>query len=338
MNIYYLLSDYISHRKAGEAYIACLRDLGHTLVETPETSDLVIVHDGPHRYADLLRDIPRRPGRKVVGYAVWETPQLPAQFIEGVRQVDTVLTCSDFSRRAFAPYVETLLLPHVVERPRVAGKDMAWALARLGMETARREDRDLFYFYTIMDTVNPRKNAPALFSAFAAAFPEKRDRVRLVVKQYRKSLNLDAFPFVINIPELLTDGQISALHAVCDAYVGTHHAEAWGLPLSEALSFGNPVVATGYSGNMEFMTERNSFPVPYTVVPVSGRMCQALPELFTAEMTWADIDMIALMRTLRHVRARPVSPEFRDNAAASMNAFFPAAICERLRDLLAVLV
>ena len=337
MKIHYVLSDYISHRKAGEAYIACLRTLGHDLVEDPAGSELVIVHTEPQHYAALLRDIPRSPGRKFVGYAVWETLQLPQRFIEGVKLVDAVWTCSEFSRRAFSPHAATRVLPHVVARPKVSREALDWAATRLGMTEKQRDARDTFHFYTIVDTVNPRKNIGTMLSAFAAAFPRRGDKVRLVVKQYRQPQDLGKFPFVIDVPEPLTDAQIAALHAVCDAYVSAHHAEAWGLPLSEALSFGNPVIATGYSGNMEFMTPENSFPVPYTLAPVGEAACRMLPEVFSPAMTWADIDLAALAQTLRAVRERPVSRDFRADAVSSMKAFSPAAVCDRLAALLATL-
>jgi Glycosyltransferase len=334
MKVYYHLSDYISHRRAGEAYMACLRKLGHELVRGPDESDLVIVHDEPLHYASILRDISRAPGRKFVGYAVWETPQLPQRFIDGVRLVDAVWTCSEFSRRAFSPHVAARLLPHVVERPKVSPRDMDWAVNRLGM-TEQRQDR--FYYYTIVDSANPRKNILAMLAAFASAFSGRDDTVRLVIKQYRVPQDFSGFPFVVDVPEKLTDGQIAALHAVCDAYVSTHHAEAWGLPLSEAMSFGNPVIATGYSGNMEFMTPENSFPVPYTIAPVGDPICRALPDLFSPGMTWADIDAVALAQTLRNVRMRPVSREFCAYAAFSMKAFSSDAVCDRLAALLASL-
>jgi hypothetical protein len=85
---------------------------------------------------------------------------------------------------------------------------------------------------------------------------------------------------------------------------------------------------------MEFMTPENSFPVAYSLVPVSERMCAALPELFTPDMTWADIDLPDFIRILRQVRSRGVTPEFRRRAADSLRAFSPSAIRERLRILL----
>lgn len=334
MNIHYHCSDYISHRRAGEAYAACLAAMGHTLVEDSRESDVLIMHEEPFRYAATMAAKPIRPGGKYVGYAVWETPQLPAAFAAGVAGLDALWTCSEFSCSAFAPYVRAFVLPHVVERLRPAARDVARMMERLGMTDPRREARGIFYFYTIVDTVNPRKDLKTLLTAFAMAFPGPQSRVKLVIKQYREPQDLSSISNVIDVPEMLDDEQLAALHAVCDCYVAAHHAEAWGLPLSEAMSIGNPVIATGYSGNMEFMTPENSFPVAYTITNVSERMCQSLPDLFTPDMTWADIDLPGLVHALRQVRTRPPGPAFRAATATSMQAFSPGAIQDRLRVLL----
>jgi hypothetical protein len=55
---------------------------------------------------------------------------------------------------------------------------------------------------------------------------------------------------------------------VCDCYVSLHRSEGFGLTLAEAMSLAKPVIATGYSGNMDFMTPTNSFPVKYGMIPL----------------------------------------------------------------------
>lgn len=334
MKVHYRCSEYISYKRAGDGYKKCLAALGHSLVPNPAESDLVILHGEPGAFDAWLRAMPPKPGRKTVGYAVWETPELPKAYAEAVRPLDAVWTCSEFSRAAFAPYARTFVLPHVVERGGMSPGDLLWARERLGAE--EKGPNPFYYFYTVMDTVNPRKNAETLLAAFMTAFPDG-EGARLVVKQYRQPRDLSTFPGVIDIPEFLSDGRMAALHAVCDACVSAHHAEAWGLPLSEALAFGNPVIATGYSGNMEFMNEANSFPVPYTITRVSGRICQALPGLFRPDMTWADIDANALVRAMRRVRRFPPDAEFRRRAAASVRRFSQEAVTETMRSLLAAL-
>ena len=56
--------------------------------------------------------------------------------------------------------------------------------------------------------------------------------------------------------------------ASCDCYVSLHRSEGFGLTMAEAMYFGRPVIATGYSGNLDFMTEENSYLVPHTLVEI----------------------------------------------------------------------
>ena len=58
----------------------------------------------------------------------------------------------------------------------------------------------------------------------------------------------------------------SSLIALCDCYVSLHRAEGFGLGPAEAMWLGKPVIATGYSGNLDFMTPTNSLLVDYRLV------------------------------------------------------------------------
>jgi glycosyltransferase involved in cell wall biosynthesis len=59
-----------------------------------------------------------------------------------------------------------------------------------------------------------------------------------------------------------------SLMQISDCYVSLHRSEGFGLTLSEAMMCGKPVIATGYSGNIDFMTEDNSFLVPYRLIEI----------------------------------------------------------------------
>ena len=54
----------------------------------------------------------------------------------------------------------------------------------------------------------------------------------------------------------LEPAEKNSLIASCDCYVSLHRSEGFGLTMAEAMYLGKPVIATGYSGNLDFMTQR----------------------------------------------------------------------------------
>ena len=59
---------------------------------------------------------------------------------------------------------------------------------------------------------------------------------------------------------------IRGLMSSCDAYVSLHRSEGIGLTIADAMGLGKPVIATGWSGNTDFMDVSNAFPVGYRLV------------------------------------------------------------------------
>lgn len=82
----------------------------------------------------------------------------------------------------------------------------------------------------------------------------------------------------------MTESQINALYELADIYVSAHHSEGWGLTLSDAMLFRKPVIGTGYSGNLEFMNDANSFLLDYEEDYIRGEDCGWL---FEPNMRWA---------------------------------------------------
>ena len=334
MNIFYQRSAYISHRKAAEAYMECLAALGHDLVEDAAGAEFAIFHDDASNFPLYAATLPLPPGTPRAGFCVWEADILPEAYIKGLAAVDRVWTPSDFSLAAIEPHFPgSRVLPHVVSRGRPGRAALSRIMERIGKK--KGADQGPHFFYTVIDSVNPRKNLPGLLEAFVRAFPGRGEEKgpRLVVKQYRKAVDLSAIPGVIGIDDDLDDEHMAALHAVCDTFVSAHHAEGWGMALSEAMSFGNPVLATGYSGNMQFMNDENSVPLPYTMVTVPQAMCDASP-LFTREMRWADVDIPAFAAAMRRAATNPPDAAKRRLIQESVRAFSPENTARRLEELL----
>jgi glycosyltransferase involved in cell wall biosynthesis len=99
----------------------------------------------------------------------------------------------------------------------------------------------------------------------------------------------------------LPAAQKAALLERADCFVSLHRSEGFGLGLAESMARGTPVIATGYSGNMDFMSSANGWLVDWRETEV-GPDCEVYP----AHGHWAEPDLdhaAALMRTVYEDRA-----------------------------------
>ena len=146
-------------------------------------------------------------------------------------------------------------------------------------------DRFVFLFTFDFLSTTARKNPIGLVEAFRLAFEPGSGPMLLL-----KSINAERCPQDLSAlkeaaaghPDIqlsdayVTQEHMQALTAACDCYVSLHRSEGFGLGLAEAMAYGKPTIATGYSGNLGFMDESNSYLVSYRPAPVPpGR--RALP-------------------------------------------------------------
>jgi glycosyltransferase involved in cell wall biosynthesis len=324
IRVWWHLSTYISHRRAGEAYRRCLRPAGFEPAGGPDEADMAVLHEDPIFWPQLFAKHPGLGRIPVAGYAVWEGETLPGVYREGLGLVREVWTASSFSAGALAQgHPRVAVLPHVVEAVRPEEADMRWAADKVGSGP---------YFFSIMDAMNPRKNMEALLRVFARVHAVCPD-VRLVIKQYRKAVALQNLSGVVSLEGDLAEGRLAALHRGALAYVAPHRGEAWGLGLSEAMSHGVPVLATGWSGNMEFMDVANSIPLRYALEPVGDRMAGLLPH-FSPDMHWARVDESHLEREMLRLVRRGPDPAMCARARAVAQRFSPARVAVILGGLL----
>ncbi|MEL7236408.1 MAG: glycosyltransferase, partial [Chloroflexota bacterium] len=145
------------------------------------------------------------------------------------------------------------------------------------------------------------------------AFVEPGSRTTLVIKTH----SLEQFPALFQemrdaakspnialINEQWPRQKMSALYHTTDAYVSLHRAEGFGLPGAEAMAAGKPVIATGWSGNMDYMTLENSFPVDYRLVR------------HEYNSWWAEPDVAHAAQLMRHIYNNHETAQSHGNAAA----------------------
>ena len=130
-----------------------------------------------------------------------------------------------------------------------------------------KKESYLFLFNFDFHSVLKRKNPDGLITAFKKAFDPKKDDAILVLK----SINAHRYPElaeelkrlaegcnVIWINEHLDGPRMRQLFATADCYVSLHRSEGLGLGMAQAMGCGKPVIATAYSGNLDFTTPENS--------------------------------------------------------------------------------
>jgi len=231
-------------------------------------------------------------GRYNIGCWHWELSRFPEAWRPAFDLVDEVWASSRFIQHALS---EKTRLPvtwiphpvHVEARGRYRRRD-------LGLP-----DRG-YVFLLAFDFTSyvARKNPGAVLKAFHQAFgPPGSDEAVLVVKLNGtavRSAEAQAFrsrpeladPRVHVIDEVLPDDRMHALIELSDCFVSLHRSEGFGRGLAESMTLGKPVIATAYSGNMDFTNAANACLVDYTLVPV-GPSEYPYPE----GQVWADPDI-----------------------------------------------
>jgi len=232
-------------------------------------SGTVIIHLNPPQFLLLLCLLGRKffQHKHIVVYWSWELEDIPTLWKFALRFVDAVEVPSSFTQVAIARNTNkpVTVRPHVVPEPN-------------GVKQAFAQDgklRCLFVFD--MPSLCSRKNPQAAIAAFVQAFTPEEAELTIKVSQPNANaadwerLQALAAPHahIRLITEWMSEASLERLFLEHDVYLSLHRSEGYGLTIREAMLYNLYVVATGWSGNMDFMQGERIFPAPYTLVPVN---------------------------------------------------------------------
>lgn len=228
--------------------------------------------------ADMLPEFARRAGERFfadrysIGLWFWEVTSFPSKWRSSFSLVDEVWAPTAHVAEALSPVasvpVTATRIP--VEVPTIVPRSRS----DLGVP-------DGFCFLFTFDylSVFERKNPIAVVEAFVHAF-EPDSGPNLVIKcmnadhdaanHGRLLAAVEGRTDISVVDDYMSPNDKNALIATCDCYVSLHRSEGFGLTMAEAMYLGKPVIATGYSGNLDFMTTENSLLVDYELVAIGA--------------------------------------------------------------------
>lgn len=270
------------------------RTWGHKITNTTPYN-INVMHINP--YEMPLAFI--RMGRELldkrynIAYWAWELEKFPEEWENAFNLVDEIWTPSDFVsdsiKQATNKPVHTV--PHCFNTPDTGD------YTRKNFNLP--EDKFLFLCMYDCNSSIERKNPLGAIKAYKQAFLEKGndisnfENVGLVIKvnnpqQHEISRikeELEGYPNIYIIPEIFDRTQVNGLIACVDVYVSLHRSEGFGLVMAEAMMLGVPTIATGWSGNMEFMNNEVACMVDHKLIEIEQDCGQ-----YKAGNRWAEPD------------------------------------------------
>ncbi len=249
---------------------------------------------------------------RTIGMTVWETDRVPETWLDSIRAVRELWIPSGFNAKAFAPATggRVFELPHPATAVEPGNRGSFPTI----------QDHE-FLVYSIFEW-QQRKSPVELLETYLRAFQNDEETVFLVktnpgarqaalgsVEAAR--LRTGSRARIELCCEMWQETTIRSLHQRGDCYLSLHQGEGWCYPLFDAACYGTPVVATAYSGPLEYLDPEAHYLVPWRPAPVLQRYTYYDPA-----MQWAEPDCDAAVEQLRAVYRDRVCARKRATEAA----------------------
>lgn len=253
-----------------------------------------------------------------IAYWAYELPRVPALWVRASAAFHEIWAPSQFvvdALRSSGVEAPVRLMPHPVA---LGAPPAPPERASFGIPS------DAFAVLTLADLHSSaaRKNLLGAIAIYMQAFPTP-GAARLIVKvredAAHPSFLARARQAAYGRPDIhvltgdLSSDDMHRLIASCSLVLSPHRAEGFGLPLAEALMAGVPVLATGWSGNVDFMADMRECTIDHSLVPVRD----AYRVYRARDQRWAEPSLEDAIAKLRILAA---SPDMRIRLAAKGKA------------------
>lgn len=219
----------------------------------------------------------------------WELSIFPQQWVPHLDRFRTILGISWFVASSIGRATGRPI-PIVGQG---AERDIGYLLPRRYFGI--RESAYVFLIFFDTSSYAQRKNSTAGLEAlkrlraqlpyddFSLVFKIKGDHEDAEALRYQDYVRQIGGTMISNV---LNETEVTSLLFGSDCLISLHRSEGFGRGPAEMMFMGRNVIATGYSGNMDYMSQKNSCVVEFSMVDVKENEYP-----FGEGQTWADADI-----------------------------------------------
>lgn len=261
--------------------------------------------------ADSLMSVVQKYGHDIlrnhynIALFFWETNVVPSSRLRFLSYFDEIWVASEYIQKTLSSSKSLRATVRKIPHPFMENTIVSDARkSSFGLA-----DKFTFLFCFDMNSSIKRKNPEAIIEAFRRAFGD-RDDVQLVIKSHNAKYHPESFqnalkgiqrdPRIHWIDECMEGEKRFALMKASDCYISLHRSEGLGMTMAESMMLGKPVIATRYSGNLDFMTPDNSFLCDSTLIPIGKGNHH-----YSGFGEWADVNVDDAAHWMRYVVNNP---------------------------------
>ena len=248
----------------------------------------------------------RWSGRYRIGYWAYELPAIPDDWVRAAELFDEIWAPSRF----------------VLEAIRSAGvrTPLRWMPHPVGLRRFDKHrsltgspDNSVTTILVMGDLLSSgvRKNLLGAVEIYRRAFPDPTTSARLIIKcqshegarsfMVELEKRIGVRPDIECVSSRMTRNEVVSLIGSSDILLSPHRSEGFGLSLAEAFMMGVAPLATGWSGNLEFMSGLDELLIDFSMVRVEDQT-GVYP---SGELLWAEPDVIDAATKLRRLATSP---------------------------------
>ncbi len=249
--------------------------VGQSEIDVPG-GGIRIFHVNGDEVEPVIRAFEARGGNFADGYNIivpaWELPAYPLVWADQLRKFNEIWAISGFVKDSLAAAgLHSVLIGQAVEVP------LGHFLPRKYFGIKESAFTILHFFD--LSSYASRKNPGAVLDMYEAIKAKREyEDIQLVLKVKKGDEDGEEWiaPLRERVPEAcflakpMSSLETRSLINCCDCFVSLHCAEGFGRGTGEAMFLGRLAMATGWSGNLDYMTRDNSLLVDYDLIPVGA--------------------------------------------------------------------